>query len=116
MIELLTGAPPYFDLQPMSALYRICQDEHPPLPEGISSVCNFASICQQKWSRCFGCVDCLQACTDFLINCFQKDPRMRSDANQLLHHIWLKPAREALQKEGVRSACFLVDDSETVVC
>lgn len=35
-IELLTGHAPYFDLQPMSALFRIVQDAHPPLPEGVS--------------------------------------------------------------------------------
>ncbi len=35
-IELLTGQAPYFELQPMSALFRIVQDAHPPLPQGIS--------------------------------------------------------------------------------
>ena len=35
-IELLTGQAPYFDLQPMSALFRIVQDAHPPLPQGVS--------------------------------------------------------------------------------
>lgn len=34
VIELFTGSPPYFDLQPMSALYRIVQDAEVPLPEG----------------------------------------------------------------------------------
>lgn len=48
-IELLTGSPPYFDLQPMSALYNIVQDAHPPLPPGISP-----------------------GMKDFLLNCFQK--------------------------------------------
>lgn len=28
IIELLTGYPPYFDLQPMSALFRIVQVGH----------------------------------------------------------------------------------------
>jgi serine/threonine protein kinase len=36
VIELLTGYPPYYDLQPMSALFRIVQDTHPPLPDNIS--------------------------------------------------------------------------------
>lgn len=40
VIELLTGRPPYFDLEPMSALFRISQDDHPPLPEGTSHVKN----------------------------------------------------------------------------
>lgn len=38
IIELLTGEPPYYDLVPMSALFRIVQDDHPPLPDGISGV------------------------------------------------------------------------------
>lgn len=48
-VELLTGQPPYYDLQPLSALYNIVQDAHPPLPPGASS-----------------------AMQDFLLKCFQK--------------------------------------------
>lgn len=54
VLELLTGKPPYFDLQQMPALFRIVQDEHPPLPDGIS-----------------------RALEDFLLQCFQKDPNRR---------------------------------------
>ena len=36
IVELLTGSAPYFDCQPLSALFRIVQDKHPPLPQGIS--------------------------------------------------------------------------------
>jgi len=64
-IELLTGAPPYFDLQPMSALFRIVQDECPPLPDGISA-----------------------AMKDFLICCFQKRTDQRPTASALLLHPW----------------------------
>ena len=38
VIELYTGSPPYYDLAPMPALFRIVQDEYPPLPAGISPV------------------------------------------------------------------------------
>lgn len=38
ILELLTGAPPYFDLDPMPALFRIVQDDHPPIPSGVSPV------------------------------------------------------------------------------
>jgi serine/threonine protein kinase len=37
-IELLQGNPPNHNLSPMSALFRIVQDDHPPLPDGISNV------------------------------------------------------------------------------
>ncbi len=38
IIEMLTGDPPYRKLGPMSALLSISKDEHPPLPESISTV------------------------------------------------------------------------------
>lgn len=38
VIELLDGKPPYHTLQPMPALFRIVNDDHPPLPEGASPV------------------------------------------------------------------------------
>ncbi|GMF13535.1 unnamed protein product [Phytophthora lilii] len=36
IIELLTTKPPYFDLAPMAALFRIVQEDHPPLPQRMS--------------------------------------------------------------------------------
>ena len=38
VIELIDGKPPYHKLQPMHALFRIVNDDHPPLPEGASPV------------------------------------------------------------------------------
>jgi len=66
IVELLTGAPPYFELQPMPALFRIVQDDLPPIPEGISP-----------------------ALRDFLLNCFQKEPMLRRSAKELLKHRWI---------------------------
>lgn len=43
VIELLDGKPPYHKLQPMHALFRIVNDDHPPLPEGASPVCKGTS-------------------------------------------------------------------------
>lgn len=74
-IELLTGHPPYFDLQPLSALYRIVQDVHPPLPLGISS--KFHS---------------------FLLLCFCKDPERRPKARELIDHPWISHHRRNLRK------------------
>jgi hypothetical protein len=51
----------------MAALFRIVQDDYPPIPEGIS-----------------------QALRDFLMQCFQKEPSMRSNATKLLEHPWLQ--------------------------
>ena len=39
VIELLQGRPPYHTLAAMPVLFAIVNDDHPPLPEGISPVC-----------------------------------------------------------------------------
>ncbi|KAH7840575.1 hypothetical protein Vadar_018785 [Vaccinium darrowii] len=74
VIELLTCVPPYYDLQPMPALFRIVQDEHPPIPDGLSP-----------------------DITDFLRQCFKKDARQRPDAKTLLSHTWIQNSRRVLQ-------------------
>lgn len=66
VIELLEGKPPYYKLAPMPALFAIVNDDHPPLPEGVSP-----------------------AARDFLMQCFQKDPNLRVSARKLLKHAWI---------------------------
>ncbi|ORX63111.1 Pkinase-domain-containing protein [Hesseltinella vesiculosa] len=66
LIELVTGKPPYADLISMSAMFRIVEDEYPPLPDSIS-----------------------EDMRDFLICCFQKDPSARPSAEQLKAHRWI---------------------------
>ncbi|PYH95131.1 cell division control protein Cdc15 [Aspergillus ellipticus CBS 707.79] len=72
VIELLEGRPPYYNLQPMPALFRIVNDDHPPLPQGASP-----------------------AVKDFLMQCFQKDPNLRVSARKLLKHPWIVNARRS---------------------
>lgn len=72
VIELLDGKPPYCKLQPMQALFRIVNDDHPPLPQGASP-----------------------AVLDFLMQCFQKDPNLRVSARKLLKHPWIVNARRS---------------------
>ena len=66
IIELVTGNPPYFELDAMPALFRIVQDDSPPIPDNISPLLR-----------------------DFLMTCFQKEPLLRSSAEMLLKHRWL---------------------------
>eukprot|EP00771_Trimastix_marina_P002149 gnl/Trimastix_PCT/3263.p1 GENE.gnl/Trimastix_PCT/3263~~gnl/Trimastix_PCT/3263.p1 ORF type:complete len:1015 (-),score=367.46 gnl/Trimastix_PCT/3263:98-3142(-) len=66
VIELLTGSPPYFEMDHMPALFRIVQDDHPPIPPGLSSNLN-----------------------NFLMKCFQKEPDLRATAKQLIAHPWI---------------------------
>lgn len=81
IVELLTGIPPYFDLAPMPALFRIVQDDCPPLPENISP-----------------------ALKDFLMQCFQKEPQLRVSASKLLKHPWLtKNTKKEEQNKKVPS-------------
>lgn len=76
IIELLTGSPPYYDLQPMAALYRIVQDDHPPIPDIVSSQCK-----------------------EFLLECFKKEPTFRLSAGELLKHQWMNPQKEIKQQQ-----------------
>ena len=74
LIELLTTKPPYFDLAPMAALFRMVRDEIPPLPaSGIS-----------------------KQCEDFLRQCFRRDASTRPTARELLKHPWIENARNEL--------------------
>ncbi|PWN40644.1 hypothetical protein IE81DRAFT_335186 [Ceraceosorus guamensis] len=74
VIELLEGKPPYHDLDPMPALFRIVQDDCPPLPKSASPVVK-----------------------DFLMLCFQKDANLRVSARKLLKHPWMANARKQLE-------------------
>ncbi|EKM79117.1 hypothetical protein AGABI1DRAFT_120578 [Agaricus bisporus var. burnettii JB137-S8] len=70
VIELLEGHPPYHDLDPMPALFRIVQDDCPPIPDGASPIVK-----------------------DFLYHCFQKDSNLRISAKKLLKHPWMVSAQ-----------------------
>ncbi|KAI9489785.1 kinase-like domain-containing protein, partial [Zychaea mexicana] len=66
LIELATGKPPYANMIAMSAMFRIVEDDYPPLPESISAEMR-----------------------DFLLSCFQKDPDHRPSATKLKQHPWI---------------------------
>lgn len=66
IVELLTGNPPYFDLNPMTAMFKIVQSEA-PIPE-----------------------ECTELLKAVLGLCFQKDPSARPSAEELLQHPWFQ--------------------------
>jgi serine/threonine protein kinase len=72
VVEFVTGFPPYSGLLAMTTLFRIVEDDCPPLPEHVSP-----------------------ELTDFLHRCFKKVPSERATAKQLMGHPWLKEARQA---------------------
>ncbi|KAF8202162.1 hypothetical protein BJ912DRAFT_431034 [Pholiota molesta] len=75
VIELLTGRPPYAEISnAMTVMFRIVEDDMPPIPEDAS--------------------DPLK---DFLEQCFHKDPTRRPSAEELCEHAWLKNTWVALK-------------------
>ncbi|XP_076885577.1 MAP3K epsilon protein kinase 1-like isoform X6 [Bidens hawaiensis] len=93
VIELLTCVPPYYDLQPMPALFRIVQDENPPIPDSLSP-----------------------GITAFLRQCFKKDARLRPDAKTLLSHPWIQNSRRVVLQSSLRHSSTLrnIDDDDSV--
>lgn len=69
IIELIDGKPPYADLNTMSCMFRIVEDEHPPIP-----------------------ARCSPLLVSFLRQCFHKDPAARPTAQELFSHPWLSSA------------------------
>ncbi len=98
VVELLTGKPPYFDLDQMPALFRIVQDDHPPLPEGISGVRCLHAVARARLRECAH-DPARQPLEEFLFRCFNKDPLNRPSAEELLRHPWLRDARNLRAKE-----------------
>ncbi|ODN75633.1 STE/STE11/CDC15 protein kinase [Cryptococcus wingfieldii CBS 7118] len=74
VVELMEGKPPYGDLAPMQALWRIVQDEGMRVPEGASPIVK-----------------------DFLYHCFQKDPNLRVSAKKLLRHPWMLSVKKSAE-------------------
>jgi serine/threonine protein kinase len=68
-------------MDPMPALFRIVQDDCPPIPEGASPIVK-----------------------DFLYHCFQKDHNLRVSAKKLLRHPWMVQVRARLGKEPEEAA------------
>eukprot|EP00966_Prymnesium_polylepis_P170241 3935360-Prymnesium_polylepis.2 len=101
VIELISGAPPFFELAPMSALFRIVHENCPPLPPAISD-----------------------RCTDFLMQCFKKDTAVRPTARKLRAHAWLTtpPATDGASADGGSGSashpttCAPSDVAEQSVC
>lgn len=99
VIELLEGKPPYHFLDPMPALFRIVQDDCPPLPEGASpvragpltSLHDMSPALTNSW-------DTYQIVKDFLMHCFQKDVNLRISARKLSRHPWMMSARKQLEQ------------------
>lgn len=66
ILELITGAPPYWESGPQVALFKMVQNPKPPYPAELP-----------------------EDLTDFLDNCFIRDVKQRPNAEQLQMHPWI---------------------------
>ena len=78
IIQLLTTRPPYYEFEPMAAMFRIVTDDCPPIPSGISNYLK-----------------------DFLLKCFTKEPSKRPNAKELLVHPWITTPNKKLVKKFI---------------
>ena len=78
IIQLLTTRPPYYEFEPMAAMFRIVTDDCPPIPSGISNYLK-----------------------DFLLKCFTKEPSKRPNAKDLLIHPWITTPNKKLVKKFI---------------
>lgn len=78
IIQLVDGKAPYQDLQPMAAMFRIGQDEHPPFPVNISTQLR-----------------------NFLSKCLVHVPSARATADELRQHEWIRACLREQQRDGV---------------
>ncbi|KAJ1734562.1 Protein kinase of the Mitotic Exit Network [Coemansia biformis] len=77
IVQLVSGKAPYQDLPPMTAMFRIGQDEHPPFPANISAQLR-----------------------DFLSRCLVHVPSARASAEELRSHVWIRSCLRERQGEG----------------
>ncbi|KAJ3262219.1 hypothetical protein HK103_002632 [Boothiomyces macroporosus] len=77
-LEMFTGSPPFYDLEPIAALFRIVSSDKIPYPKSISPYFE-----------------------DFLDNCFQKDPNLRIQATRLLNHPWVNNSAVVQPKRAI---------------
>jgi serine/threonine protein kinase len=70
IVEMMTGKPPYAGMPSFAALYKIVEDDQPPIPK------NMILSDDAK---------------EFLVACFQKNPDDRPSAYDLMKFKWMEP-------------------------
>ncbi|KAL7333632.1 Protein kinase of the Mitotic Exit Network [Mucor circinelloides] len=69
IVEMLTGKPPYAGIPSFAALYRIVEDDEPPIPKNIALS---------------------DEAREFLLACFKKNPEDRPSAFDLMKMKWME--------------------------
>lgn len=81
IMELATGRRPYHELSAMQVLFRMVEDQRPPIPSSLSPELN-----------------------SFLLACFVWDPEQRPSAAELMRHPFIQKARKLSTQSTDRSA------------
>ena len=76
VLELVTGRAPFSDCNPMTVLFRIVEDDHPPMPSTLSPELR-----------------------DFLMCCFRRSPAERWTAVELMEHPWIRKNYSATSEQ-----------------
>ena len=92
ILELLTGQPPYYKFNKVTAMFKIAKEGMPPLPNDISSELK-----------------------DFLENCFIRDPGKRKTAAELSFHSWILQTNEGEGKANVTAELSESEQDKTVI-
>lgn len=101
LVEMLTGKPPYAGMPSFTALYRIVEDDEPPIPKNLTL---------SEEGR------------EFLMACFKKNPQDRPSAYELMQSKWMAPyfnqhylsSPTATVKKSKSETCLELSDSETL--
>ncbi|EFA86092.1 putative protein serine/threonine kinase [Heterostelium album PN500] len=91
IIELLTGSPPYYNHNPMAAMFRIVQDVKPPYPKNITTELN-----------------------EFLDRCFVKSVEERASAKELINHRWIAKYKSNRASVNPRASNVMDHISKTI--
>ncbi|KAG0793054.1 hypothetical protein G6F16_003887 [Rhizopus arrhizus] len=81
IIELCTGKPPYSDCIAMTAMFKIVEEQCPPIPKHLSTELK-----------------------NFLKLCFKKNPQDRPSAQELLRHPWVLQHKRPLDISSTTSS------------
>jgi hypothetical protein len=86
IIELLTGSPPYYELNQVQAMFSMVENEMPPIPKQISTPME-----------------------SFLKRCFKRAPEDRDTAQQLLRHALIRAPDDPASEDEHESENDLAD-------
>jgi serine/threonine protein kinase len=74
VMEMICGKRPYHNKNAIGALHAMVADPHPPFPDMLMN-----TVTKE-----------MELANDFLLLCFQKEPKNRPSAVDLLHHSFLQ--------------------------